>query len=347
MYSLLGLLAATSMSCFIRLLESDAAQRSRFIGYVTASALMLYTHVYAIFVIAAQHVLMAAALARAEPGTRARMAARWAVAQAATVVLFLPWLPVLFDQAARVNAGFWIPEPDAATLVWTFVKYGGSWPLAAVLCGLAALGVRRLWTEASGRPTLELLLVWFAAPILLPLAASYAVEPIYLPKYAIAASIPLVMLAAKGAAGFGRANARAAALAGVAVLSVAPLDRFYNAIQKDAWRTAVAELERDARPGDLVLLNQGFGRLPFEYYRRRTDLMARPFPAQDARLLAGRLEDLLGCLVQGRRRVWLVLSHQDATSGSIVRRLEDLYDMAAYRRERGVELYLFETGRAH
>src|SRR5581483_22132 len=95
-YALLALLAACSYYCFLRLLERPGPWLLA--GYVAATAAMLYTHLFGLFVLAAQIVYVAALLLlRAWRGQRWRDdALRWTVRLGLPLVLFVPWLAAIF-----------------------------------------------------------------------------------------------------------------------------------------------------------------------------------------------------------------------------------------------------------
>jgi len=238
-YSLMSLLSLVSVCFFWRLLcRADAASS---VGYVLASALLLYTHYYGIFVLAAQnlYLLLLALLPR---DARALTARRWLALQGAVMLLFAPWLPALAGQLRRQQSGCWIPSPTAASLTHTLRSYAGysrAMLLALILLAFAAC-VK--WTRRSGRIELRRLFrsaeamrwevrladtravcflwLWFLTPILVPFAASQFMTSLYLARYTIASCAAFYLLAAGGLARF---DARTGAvLTGVVVALALP-----------------------------------------------------------------------------------------------------------------------------
>lgn len=349
MYTLLVLLALLSMHFFVRLVEGRG--RLAFPLYVAASALMMYTQVYSVFVIAAQN-LFVLVLLFASRETFRRVIRRWVLAQITLAVLFLPWLSVLAQQVSHVQQGFWIPRLGASFILTTLVVYAGSYVLSGFLFTLAALAVlpaRRKEAGAEGpldeRLKICLLLLWLGCSIVLPFLVSQFASPIFLPKYTIAALPAFLILAARGLSRLRFHQLRALALVLIVFFSAGVLRSYYAALKKDPWREAVAGFEQLARPGDLVLFNQASGQHPFDYYLKTGGLDEKPFPDFQKDLTAANLPALLGDAVKDRGRVWLVVSHPGELTPLIPRQLAEWYGEPGRITYPGVEMYLFEKRR--
>jgi hypothetical protein len=236
----------------------------------------------------------------------------WIGALTAVLVLYSPWIAVLMNQAARVHDAFWIAAPTWSAGAVIFQTYAGSRPLALVLGVLAAAGAfslaRRPHTDADTWPPLLVLGPWLAAPIVLPLVVSLLATPIFLPKYAIAASIPFAILAAHGVMRLPHVSLRLAILLLIGVLGVESLSTFYDSRRREGWKSAVALVEALAEPGDVLLYYPEFNHYPFDQYRTRTDLLSVPFPLAPLVPIPppGALDDLLRDTVGDKDRVWLI-----------------------------------------
>ena len=353
MYTLLGLLALFSMYFFVRLVEGGG--RAVFAAYVAASALMMYTQVYSVFVLAAQN-LFVGTLVFASRETFRRLLWRWVLAQITLAVLFLPWLNVLAQQVSHVQQGFWIPRLPARFMFMTLVMYAGSYVLSAILFPLVALAVflgwRRNETKAAApegplteRLKIYLLLLWLGCSVVLPFAVSQVASPIFLPKYTIAALPAFLILAARGLSRLRFHQLRAVALLLLVIFSAGVLRNYYAALKKDPWREAVASFEQLARPGDLVLFNQASGQHPFDYYLKARGLDEKPFPDFQSQMTAENLPALLAETVKDRGRVWLVVSHPGELTPLIPRQLAAWYGPPTEITYPGVEMYLFEKRR--
>ncbi|HKR00034.1 MAG TPA: glycosyltransferase family 39 protein [Pyrinomonadaceae bacterium] len=357
MYSLLCLLSVLSIYFFIRLMEDKS--RWALIGYIVASALMMYTHVYSFFILAAENIYWLTLLFAARDTFR-RVWVRWLVAQIVLAVLFLPWLSVQAQQFSRVQQGFWIPKLPPRLLLYTLTMYSGSTQLAWILAPLIALAVLAGWqgwkrrvgaqplVDESGegvrasRWKLYLLLLWLLCPIMLPYIVSQFSSPIFLPKYTIAALPAFVILASRGFLSLRFHQLRMIVALLLLCFSVVVLKNYFSSYKKDLWREAVAGLSVLAKPNDLVLFNDQSGQVPFQYYNKRNDLVEKPFPDYHTKLDEGNLAERLKGAIEGHDRVWLVISHPNELSPLIPQQLARWYPSATHLTYPGVEMYLFE-----
>jgi mannosyltransferase len=347
MYALLGLLSTLSMQAFLRFF--DGARRVWLPIYIVSTALMLYTHVYSVFVPATQLAILALGW-RGEPAFP-RALRSWLVAQPIVLLLFAPWLFAFLEQLGRVQSAFWIPQPMVIQLLQPLWTYSGSVPLTFVVAPLALLGIRQIWADrapgAAGPSTRVVLLAWFVTPVVLPFVISFISAPIFLPKYAIAASVPFAMLAARGATGLRTKRWRTWTVVAMAALSAWHFSRYYGTLQKDDWRNAVALLERTAEPNDTLVFYPWFNQIPFAFYQQRDDLIHRPFvaepddpapPMEEIPALAERTAD-------SGQRAWLVVLRGTPLKASIVGELGRVMTPVRQSMVQRVELYLFEKTR--
>lgn len=358
MYSLLCLLGLLSFYFFIKLLE-DKSSRLALAGYIAASALMMYTHVYSFFILAAQNLYLLTLLFAAKDIFK-RNWKSWLAAQVTLIILFLPWLSVQAQQFSRVQEGFWIPKLPPRLLLYTLTMYAGSHQLAWIFSLVIVLSLFAGWKGWSEKTTpqssidesekglhasrlkLYLLLLWLLCPILLPYIVSQFSSPIFLPKYTIAALPAFVILAARGVLSLRFHQLRLMVVLLIVCFSVVTLKNYYGSLRKDLWREAVAHFKPLARPGDLVLFHDQSGEVPFEYYYKETDLVEKPFPDYNSKLEAENLAAQLKASTDGHARIWLVLSHPNALTPSIPQQLAQWYAQIEHITYPGVEMYLFE-----
>lgn len=346
MYALLALLSTLSMHAFTALVARPATgNRLAFIGATTA---VVYTHVYGLFVVAAQGIVLLAIWMRtgltAQPQIRA-----WLVGVLVVVVLFGPWIYVMTEQMWRVQGGFWIPPLPWTSIAEPFIAYAGSTPLYVVLLAAAIVGAvlaRQPMNTTLGTPATRVpLVLWLLCPILLPFIASRLGSPIFLPKYTIAAAVPFAILAARGLVALRWSWLRLPALALVVAMSSPPLHAYFNTPRKDGWRDATAYLEARAAPGDLVLFHQYFAQVVFDCYRTRADLVEAAFPLPD--VYATRAE-VPRAVLQGvgrRNRVWLVMLEGEPAKPWILEEMQRDFDLLDYATRQHVDVMLFERHR--
>jgi hypothetical protein len=337
MYALLGLLSLWSMFELARLLDpAHARRRVVFTMYVLTTALMLYTHVYGFFVLVAQALFLGGLALWARP-VLAPVWKRILLAQSLALVLFLPWLQVFLEQLFHVQKNFWIPPAAAGSLAETIAAHAGGPALASILMFFVVLAVlfdtRKRW---SG-----LLVVWIASLVVLPFAVSLFSAPIFLAKYTIAGSLPFLMLAARGITLLPIRPLAAVVVVAVVAVSGRSVRDYYDTLTKDDWRGMVTAVESLARPGDVVIFNQPYGQVPFDYYSRRADLLEFRFLAEREGLTTRSMLEMVKVLARRSDRVWLVLSSTDPLSPLLIRELESAYEIVAHLRERGIGSYLF------
>ncbi|MCC7008934.1 MAG: glycosyltransferase family 39 protein [Acidobacteria bacterium] len=346
MYALLGLLSTVSMGALLSLIA--APRRRTRVVYAVSTALMLYTHAYGAFVAAAQLVVLAGG--RLADRARFDRAWRpWLTAAAGAALLYAPWLPTLIDQAGRVQSAFWIDRPGWLAIAEPFRAYAGSSLLLVISAGLCAAGV---WSLAR-RPQPDrallpwILLAWIGMPTIVPFVLSRLSAPIFLPKYTIAASVPFAMLVAAGVIA-ARRRAWRVVLIGALVLPLLPVYRsYYGTPQKDGWRRAVARLEADARPGDLVVFYPWYNQVPYDYYHRRDDLTREPL-IPDIHIVLADPRDVpeIVARVAGHQRLWFVVLQGTPRRDVIVEELSRVMRPAAHTVAEHVELWRFEASGA-
>ena len=95
------------------------------------------------------------------------------------------------------------------------------------------------------------------------------------------------------------------------------LQSYYATFEKEGWDQAAAYVAGQIEPDDLILFNATWVQIPFDYYYRGHDAAGDLHGVPSDLFDSGRLEpqmtpaDLprLRDLVEGRRRVWLIYSH--------------------------------------
>ena len=366
MYSLLVMLTLASLYFFLKLFE--ARSNWMMMGYVLTSILLMHTHVYGLFVIAAENIFFLTLYFSSRELFK-RVFKRWILAQSILFLLFVPWLTVLTRQVLRVRKGFWIPRPTWNEFRLTWITIAGSYKLTWLLVPLAAIPVILLLKRVSrasapfinnsenqsnaslpftNRQKILFLLIWLAGVILLPFVVSHFVTPIFLLKYTIPASPAFLILAARGVMSLRPLPVRTLLVVAFLIFALTDMRDYYRAIKKDVWRDSVAFFNKKAQRGDLVLFTEPAAHMPFDYYARRTDITEKPFPDYNNQLgrydelRSDNVAELLKPVIEGHNRVWVVLSHQNELSPLVPAQMSEWYIIAEHRIDPGVEIYLFE-----
>jgi len=324
MYTLLTLLASLALTAFVRLwrgwggvnldeCESAMGQRVSvralevaggswrgWLGYVSFTAAMLWSHNTALFFPAAANlVVLARVIAgrRDDSGTTWRSTGpyqvdlgpdalwmrRWIAAQGAVLILWAPWIPALGAQAADVYQRFWLPTPTASTvlsiigvLLWDFPSGVLLIPLlVSTTLGAATLyGLFELRRSLRGQ-------AWIGVFFLVPLAAQSIVSarrPILAEQTMIWTSIPLYLMLAVGIAAISSKIAarlptgllRSTPLITLIVVQVVGVGAYHGSPGKEAWDDAAALVAERLAPDDVLLFSGAWGQIPFDYYLART-----------------------------------------------------------------------------
>ena len=273
MYALLSLTAAAVMLGVAMILTpgqpaSRARQRAGWITYVLATVATLLTHNTALFLPVAVNLFMlpfiflrrrravtadvrttgathtgSAPFARLQaPSLRA-----WLLAQAAVILLWLPWSVAFVRQGIGVYNEFWIPPPTVQTVIDTLFTFASAffpgnllwpgvvWLLFGTFCVLGLLATRK-----SPALLALLLVLW-----LTPFAGEWLVSlrrPIFYDRTLIWASLPLLAIVAIGIDSLRRRWLVTAALVALLVVQGLSLDNYYRYFEKEDWRGAAAYL---------------------------------------------------------------------------------------------------------
>lgn len=309
-YSLITFLGLASFYFLLKLLR-DGRSLAATIGYIAATTLLIYTHVYGIFLVGAQLLYLLAT------GQDLR---RWVVPAGLVALLYAPGaariaVNLLSPQGAWKSGGMnWLPEPTLAHVVGFFVLYSGFALVAGVFCLLAAWGLLDLVRSNQGS-TAWLLAAWLLVPIVVPFIVSHLYRPMLLDRYTIAASPAFYLLVARGVEGLRSIKyprvlpfARILLAVAVAAVSIAATHDYYAAATKEPWRQVAGYVEEHAKPGDLILFYRGSGSLMFSYYFEREDVSQEVFSVESSTPPVTRKEmrAQLTPAVEGHRRVWLV-----------------------------------------
>lgn len=310
-YTLVTLLVILSSYLFLRLI--DRSSWGGHIAYVIVSALAVYSHLFAVFVLLV-HAGTLICLRRREV-----LSSAWVATAAALAVLCTPLL--VFVMHAGSGSIAWLPSPTFASVHGLFTSWtGGSHVGLALLVGLGALALvpgERPWRARFAA-------AWFLVPIVLSLVIS-TVKTIFGYPYVIVSLPGLLLLAAAGAVRLPRRALAVAAVAAVVALPMPGLRHWYNHSWMEDWRGATEFAFARARPGDALAVVPSTARSPVDYYARRWGKSIPPDIAP-----AGHVVFRL------HGRLWLLLdapsSEDDPSVRALVRELGPGYRVTSTRK---------------
>lgn len=316
-----------------------------------STAATLYTQYFGALVLAALNVHFLLNL----KNLRA-VAPAWLAAQAMAALLYLPWLPVLYEQARVWPAmGTSLPADrllsDALTVLAVGLPSRSDLLSAAPMLGLAALGALP-WRRPMAVASLPSLLFAVPMAVLLGLATQ---RPMYEAKFLMVALPPFCTLAGRAvdALSASPAPARRSLLAVLLLLAAlqpipGSLIRYYfdPAQARDDYRGIVQRIAAAGRPDDGIILNAPGQQEIFGYYFRGPQAVyplprSRPPDPVETRQELERISS-------AHPRLWMVLwaSRQADPTGQI----EDWLNRNAYLASDSwygnVRLLLYATSRS-
>ncbi|HEY3312830.1 MAG TPA: glycosyltransferase family 39 protein [Anaerolineales bacterium] len=333
---------------------------------IVFTAATLYSHNTAVFFLLAINIFVLGLMlyqrirpAGPVPALQAPSFWNWVKAQIAIVLLWSPWLVIFIQQATHVDQEFWIPKPGWDAIVQTLrVLLNPSAPNQAsqvmtwVLCAGLLLGLVYYRKKLS---IFLFLAALFAVPFLGELIVSLR-RPIFLDRTLIWITIPLFLLLA---AGIAQLKFRILIMVAMGVLGINYLfsaGDYYRFMQKEDWSDPAGYVANYVEKDDLILFNSAMVQIAFDYYFQayedKYDIQVEEKGVPDmfeSRIPEPRMTNndipRLVSLVSGRKRVWLVYSHNSYTDpiGLIPKTLWSEMNLIRKREFYGVEVRLYEA----
>lgn len=255
MYSLVVLLGLVAVGAFLHVF---AFRRRRLLGVLVLSlAALVYTHYWALFVVAAM-VVAVPVCASFSGADRRGVAMDAGMAFGGVGLLFAPWVPSFVAQVRHTGAPWSRTPTGADTLRSLHSVLGSRWVSLALAVAAAVLVVRLL---RAGDDPERTLVVCLGVILVTTMAASWLssqLEPSWSPRYFGVYLPPLVLVAAVA---FGRAGklGMAAVATLVAIWCVPSFGGWQSpseARPKSNVRALAVGLSPTLRPGDVVMTTQ-------------------------------------------------------------------------------------------
>jgi hypothetical protein len=349
-------------------------------AFALVTALNLYTHPFAFFVLASEGLYTLWFLAKtclpAEDGERIPVMHRVraylrqlmapAAAMAVALIAFLPMLSL----SLSFNNSLWVVSAGRTQHLPLGMSSASwlSWPVAFGTYGMLAdylnlrsvpflvyleLAIFILGLLSVGRRA-AMVLLWFLVPLPIVLATKYWVQPRYfsyfLPMFVIVTAAGLTWLAAAFAPRRREQAILLIALTGlVAMPSLVQLPAYYGKPQEDQWREVTAFVESNYGAGDLVFVTSAYDPtpLPFDWYATvAADKLPRQvFPQGPQKGVLTQLEqlDLLPAATQGHDRVWFVFCYVSEENQALIAEvMQKKYAVVDEWHFVGLDLVLFQ-----
>lgn len=355
MYALLTALTVASYYCLLR--RDDPRWAG---GYVLTSVGAAYVHPFGGLGVLGGLASIVLASRLRERGVDTRGWPGTAGGRRAPALVALSLVPLVVAAAHEFATGFgltYLSRPGPAAVARSLLTFFGTWPTPAVgavvgvlLAGSALAALAPLGAAATGvrapTPTVGATLLvacWAAAPVVVLVAASHLLTPVFWYRYALPAAPACYLLVAAGgtaltdrvaawlatrrqpeagrsvaANGDGRGRHLALVLrVALVVLLVSslvpPVVAYHTTDTRDQWDEAVDAVETRAAPGDLVLVDGCLSLFGYDRYRGRGDLAVRG--VVDLNSATGGDPTPRGVIeraVRNRSTVWTVVAHASA-----------------------------------
>lgn len=260
---------------YLALRAIDVEQRQpnpAWLGYVLFGVVAVYTHYFAFFLLLG--VSLAAALVLA--GRREARGVVWLLlSNVAILVLYLPWLNVMWQQLGG-DRSYWTGALKLHEAVQnvaisftsgeTVVEGTARW-LLLLYATVTTAAVVGLWrAPAAGRRTLLVALCWLLVPLLAILALATAV-PKFNARYAMVALPGLLLVWSGGLAMLRMPSRRVLASLLLLGFAFALVNWYFHPnFAKDDWRGLTAWLRARLAPDEVVVLVSGHAWPVWEYY---------------------------------------------------------------------------------
>ena len=256
-YSLLFFLVLASMYFYLRLAQTPHLKWR--ILYLIATALMLYSHLYAIFIVVAQNADM---LWRRRHSLM--KSTTWMATQALLIIIALPWLWQIPSIASQ-DAQSWIPSPTLLDLVKlpSFFFEGVLFSFSGVLLTLLMLTLAVWGWRSSPSEAKPLLGAWIALPIAIPFLLSLFFSSFFYMRYTLIAALPLFLLAARPL------PKRYLIFGCILLLSLPIIFAQQNTLIKEPWGEISKDVRELHRENDSIGIMIEYDKYPFAYYHKR------------------------------------------------------------------------------
>ncbi|UVC06992.1 glycosyltransferase family 39 protein [Rhizobium sp. TH2] len=184
------------------------------------------------------------------------------------LLVWAPYVPIFIQQSSTfMGLGFWL-EPKTRDFYSAWMLFvGDSWP--ALLLGIVFLGLGLFRLVRSAPASALLVAAILVIPLYAVLAVSFSLKPIYLQRLFVW-MVPLALLViALGIVTATRSQWPRLVLALIVMALAATRSMEENRKPIDDWKGIVAEIARNARPGDVVIAAPAEGIIAVDYYARR------------------------------------------------------------------------------
>jgi mannosyltransferase len=262
MYSLVMLLVTIGYLAVRRLLERPSLGRQAVVALVTA--LLLYTHYWSFYLIAAVGGLLVWQAWKGPDADRRHAARSALVAMIAGAITFVPWIPTFLYQSEHTGTPWGDPVFMTASFAFALRDFAGgdhseAYVFLVVLITLTIVAVfgraidrNRIELDVRTRPGVRAEAAIWVVTLLLGSAAAFATRATFAARYATVLYPLFVLVVVYGVTVFSDRRVRAILLAVVAIFGLGSGLRAVFGDRTEA-RPVADVIRSRAKPGDVVL----------------------------------------------------------------------------------------------
>ena len=336
MYTLLLLLSLLSFHLAQKALQHK--KNSTLLLFVLCNSALLYTHLFGFFTIAAQSLYLLYLYASKNIG--ALEFRKGAGIFVLILASFSPWISILLQQMQYFKSAHHIAQPGILEPFYALYSFAGS---KILFTAFTLLAIKGAWMTIKQKKEFYFLGLWLLCPLLLPIFISQFSSSIFLHKYAIVASVPYFIFAAKGIADVHNKFSKASAIALVIFCSAAALKNYYFTTKKEEWRQVYQHLSNHVKNGETIVFHAKYVKKnAFDYYAKKDQFNELVFPLTDKDIDSNNISELKN-IIQEKKKIWLVISHAHDDHHLLQKEIIARYKIKEHSTFIGIELYRIEN----
>lgn len=240
--------------------NNQKQNKKNIIGYLIFTSLMLYSHVYAVFLILAQNIHFFIA----NKFIFNKKQKDWFLIQFTLLIIYIPWILELFSVIKR-GLHTWIPPPSIQQLLYMIFDLFSGKVLSSLGLALTILCLLFILTHRLKNKDLLFFSIWIIIPILIPVIYSLIFSPLFIPKYVYFISFPLLILVANSISKMKKHFTLIIILA-LIVLSILTLNIQEQTTIKDSWNEVGTYLKENYKEGDKIIIIESYEVATLAYY---------------------------------------------------------------------------------
>lgn len=278
--------------------------------YVITTILMIYTHIFSVFVILIQNLFLIY-----KQRKRLKQLIEWFILQLIIILSFLPWLPILLFQVSGIQDNFWITKPDIIFVFKTFLEFSGN--IISLIISIVLiyfLVIRLTQLDIREKENLVFLLLLIFLPISLIYIYSRIFTPMYVNRYFLFA-LPAFFILISFMSSLVKHKKLAKFIVIILIISMLFSSVYVLFIKsKPDWRKVNDFFKENLEDNDTIFIQPTYQVEPFTYYFHRDCFINNLYYCKTKPNNYFTIEDESGLINKGlflKNHVWLLRSYPE------------------------------------